>query len=390
MIQGMPKDRPKYLHKETTRHGLVVWYVRVDRGPRIRIKEPYGTKAFMAAYDAAVAGAPAPAPGKAHKGTLRWLVDEWKLSSDWHQTKPATKRQRENILLNVLETAGSEQVSHITAAAVEKGRERRMKTPAAANNYLKTLRALFRWAKSVKHVSVNPTLEVEFLKNKTNGFPPWTGDDVKRFCTRWPAGTREFIALSVLLFTGLRRGDAVRVGRPHVRNDAITIRLEKTGQEVTIPILLPLVAALEVGPVGELTFIATKAGRPMVKESFGTWFGEACRAAGIEKSAHGLRKLSARLVAEGGASEEVLMAWFGWTSIGMSQVYTRAANKTRLARQAGGMLIQGALGDISIPAPALGIPAPKKNTGDNNGLQPPFRGMVGDETVPAPSKIKKV
>lgn len=373
----MPKTRLPHLHREVTRHSTVVWYVRVGHGPRTRLKQPYGTKAFRAEYDAAIAGAPAPVPGKAHKGTLRWLVDQWKLSSDWDQTMPATKRQRENILLRVLETAGEEPLHHITTEAIEDGRERRMKTPAAANNYLKTMRALFKWAKAAKHIKRDPALEITFLKNETDGFPPWTGDDVKRYCDRWPEGSHERMALMVLLFTGLRRGDAVRVGRQHVRNNEITIRLEKTGNDVTIPILAPLARALAIGPVGDLTFICTMGGLPRVKEGFGTWFREACRAASVVKSAHGLRKLSARLVAEGGASEETMMAWFGWTSIGMSQVYTRAANKAKLARKAGGMLIEGALGDKSIPAPSLGIPAPENSDSENKEIVVPFSSMVG-------------
>lgn len=377
MIAAMPKDRPKYLHREVTRHETVTWYVRVGHGPRVRIKEPYGTKAFSAAYDAAIRGAPPPKPGHAPKGTLRWLVDLWKLSSDWHQTMPATKRQRENILLRILETGGEEPLRNITAQAIESGRERRMLTPSAANNYLKTMRALFKWAKGAKHVSVDPTLEVTSLKVETDGFPPWSGDDVQRYCMRWPDGSHERMALMVLLFTGLRRGDAVRVGRQHLRNGEITIRLEKTGNEITIPFLPPLAAAISRGPVGDMTFICTKGGRPRVKEGFGTWFREACRAAGVTKSAHGIRKLSARLVAEGGASEETLMAWFGWKSIGMSQVYTRAANKAKLARKAGGMLIDGARGDLSIPAPALGIPAPGNSDNENNGIVMPISIMVG-------------
>lgn len=384
-MEDMPKPRPPHLHKEKTRHGTTVWYVRIDHGPRIRIKEPYGTKAFYKAYDAAIRGLPAPPPGKAVSGSLRWLVDQWKLSPDWFQTKVATKKQRENILLHVLQTAGNEDLMHITAAAVEEGRDRRMTTPAAANNYLKTMRALFRWAKAKKHVSVDPTTEVGFLTNDTVGFPPWTGDDVKRYCERWPDGSRERLALLILLYTGLRRGDVVRLGPDHVNAGAITICLEKTAQDVTIPILPPLAQALTVGPVGSRTFIALPNGKARSKENFGNWFREACRAAGVKKSAHGIRKLSARLVAEGGASEEIMMAWFGWTTIGMSQVYTRAANKAKLARKAGNMLLEGALGDGAIPAPVLGIPALEKFDGENNELSSSAGRLVGDERLELPT-----
>jgi hypothetical protein len=41
-------------------------------------------------------------------------------------------------------------------------------------------------------------------------------------------------------------------------------------------------------------------------------FSEAAREAGVQKSAHGLRKLSATIWAERGATEHELMAMFGW------------------------------------------------------------------------------
>ncbi|MGB6795116.1 MAG: integrase, partial [Xanthobacteraceae bacterium] len=34
----MPRPRPPHLHREVTRHGRVVWFVRIDKGPRIRIR----------------------------------------------------------------------------------------------------------------------------------------------------------------------------------------------------------------------------------------------------------------------------------------------------------------------------------------------------------------
>jgi integrase len=91
----------------------------------------------------------------------------------------------------------------------------------------------------------------------------------------------------------LRLGDAVRLGRPRVKNGIATIRTEKTGQVVVIPILPPLQASIEAGPIGELTFIASKNRRPMTKESFGNRFREACKEAPVPGSAHGLRKAGA-------------------------------------------------------------------------------------------------
>ena len=69
MILDMPRTRPPHLHRETTRHGRAVWYVRVDKGPRIRIRALYGTPEFKEEYDAAVEGRPINKQGPAN-GTL--------------------------------------------------------------------------------------------------------------------------------------------------------------------------------------------------------------------------------------------------------------------------------------------------------------------------------
>jgi integrase len=71
----------------------------------------------------------------------------------------------------------------------------------------------------------------------------------------------------------------------------------------------------------------------MTKDSFGNVFSLACRAAGIRKSAHGLRKLAATRAAEAGANIWQLNAMFGWTGTKMASYYTQAADRKRLGRE---------------------------------------------------------
>jgi len=54
----------------------------------------------------------------------------------------------------------------------------------------------------------------------------------------------------------------------------------------------------------------------------------------MDKSAHGLRKAAATRAAENGATAHELMAIFGWVDIKEAELYTRAANRRRLAAQA--------------------------------------------------------
>ena len=166
---------------------------------------------------------------------------------------------------------------------------------STGRNFLDAMRGLFRWAVKARLVKADPTVGVDNPpRPKTEGFAPWTEEDIAAYEARWPIGTRQRVWLDVLIYTGLRRGDAVRLGRQHVRNGVATMKTEKTDTEVTLPILPVLSKTLEAGPCGDLTFIAGENGRPLAKESFGNLFRKACRAAGLHgRSAHGLRKAAA-------------------------------------------------------------------------------------------------
>ena len=154
---------------------------------------------------------------------------------------------------------------------------------------------------------------------------------------RWPLDTKERVWLDVLLYTGLRRGDAVVIGRQHVRGGIATLRTEKSQGQITVslPIIPVLQRTLDAGPIGELAFICGAKGKPLTKESFGKLFKKACKEAGLLKhSAHGCRKIAATRAAENGATVAQLEAIFGWKGGRMAALYTEAANRKRLALDA--------------------------------------------------------
>jgi integrase len=341
----MPPTRMPHLHREVTRHGKVVWYARAggsSRGPRVKLHAEYGTPEFWAEYQAALASSPRK-PAAPHEGTLAWLVERYRETTAWSYLSAATRRQRENIFVHVLHTAGNQPFAKITTATIMAARDRRANTPAQARNFLDAMRGLFRWAVKARLVKTDPTIGVDNPpRPKTEGFAPWTEEDIAAYEAHWPIGTRQRVWLDVLVYTGLRRGDAVRFGRPHVRNGVATIKTEKTGTEVTLPILPVLSRTLEASPCGDLTFIAGENGHPLTKESFGNLFRKACRSAGLQRrSAHGLRKAAATRAANEGATVAELEAIFGWSGGTMAAVYTRAADRRRLSQGAMHKLANG-------------------------------------------------
>jgi len=364
----MPRPRPPHLHREETRHGGVVWYVRKKHGPRLRIRTAFGTNEFWAEYRAALEGAPGgPARAWTRPQTLAWGLERYRGSSPWAALKPATRRQRENIYRHVVASAGGWPLSKVDTQAIREGRDRRAAKPHSANNFLKAMRGFFGWAADPEAgnlVASNPTAGVKLLKGQNkDGFHTWTDDEITRFEVRWPIGTRERLALDLLLYTGLSRGDVVRLGRQHVSHGVITFRMEKgRGDGVVYPPVLPILAkTIAASRTGDLTFLVTERGTPMVKESFGNWFGDACRAAGCPGSAHGLRKAGATRLADNGATIHQLMALYGWKTEKMALVYTRKADRKRLSQSAGELL-----------APPPVRPAPP---------------AVFDATLPAPSEV---
>jgi integrase len=339
----MPKKLP-HLQREVTRHGKVIWYVRVQRGPRIRVDGEFGTPEFHAAYrDALANGAPAKIKTVvAERGSYAAFIKEYMASPSWAALAKETRKQFSYQLARVADTAGDIPFRSATKAKIVEGRDRRRHKPTDANKFVKAMRKLFAFAVARDYMTANPADGIELipLPNKRIGFHTWSEDEIERYEARWPVGSRERLALDLLLFTGLRRSDAVRLGRQHIKDGIATIRTEKTGEPVVIPVLPPLAASINASPTGDLAFIATSRGKPFSKESFGVWFKRACMAAGVPGSAHGLRKAGAVRAAEAGATEAQLNALFGWREGSReSSTYTRKARRTVLAKDAAKLLI---------------------------------------------------
>jgi hypothetical protein len=132
---AMPRPRPLHLHRETSRHGRTVWYVRIGKGPRIRLRAEFGSPEFEAEYHSAIGGNTPPAKAEPSAGTLGWLIARSRETSAWLKLAAATRRQRENIFRHVIAAAGTEPLSRITRETIVAGRERRSHTPYQARHF---------------------------------------------------------------------------------------------------------------------------------------------------------------------------------------------------------------------------------------------------------------
>jgi hypothetical protein len=185
----------------------------------------------------------------------------------------------------------------------------------------------------------NPARDVKSFRYESEGFHTWSADEVVQFEARHVVGTKPRLAFALMYYLGVRKSDAVLLGRQHMRNGEFKFIPKKTRHQKMDPIQLPvpaeLAAIIEAGPCGDLTFLVTEYGQPFTSNGFGNWFRDQCHAAGLPQcSAHGLRKARATILAERGATDRQLMAVFGWSSEQQATKYTAAANRKKLARMA--------------------------------------------------------
>jgi integrase len=283
------------------------------------------------------------------------FVDE---CSDFKRLDPQTQHVRRLILESTFDepiAPGSAKffrdmpLNRMGADAVEVLRDRKIDLPGAANNRLKAIRQVFKFGMRKKHsdgkpyVLNNPARDVEKFRYGSTGFHSWSPEEVRQFEHRHPVGTKARLALALLLFTGQRRGDVIRFGRQHVRNGKVMFTQRKGRHRkpklLTLPILPVLQRIIDASPCGQLTFLVNDLNRPFSDAGFGNKFRDWCNQAGLRHcSAHGLRKAGATVAANNGATSRQLMAIFGWDSIKMAELYTRAADQERLAESAMHML----------------------------------------------------
>jgi integrase len=181
----------------------------------------------------------------------------------------------------------------------------------------------------------DPTREVRAIRIKTEGHHSWTDEEIAQFEGCHPIGSRARLALALLLYTGQRRGDVIRMGAQHIRDGAIHVKQEKTGAELIIPVHPTLATIIAAAPRDHLTFVTTRLGGPFQGSAFSRWFREKCDEAGLPHcSAHGLRKAAARRLAEAGCTAHEIGAITGHASLTELVRYTRAADQRRLAQAA--------------------------------------------------------
>ena len=348
----------RYLSDEPDHRGNPRLYVR-RYGRRIRLRVSRHSPDFLKAYQNALAtldelAAPTTAPKESRKtavrGSLGWLAAVYFGSDEFLALPPKSQSTRRGVVEECLREPvkdGSKDLmancplSYFTPAKVKRLRDlkRAKGLPGAANNRRKHISAMFGWAVEEGHVTANPARDVRRVRYATDGYHTWTVSEVMQFAKRHPIGTKPHLAMCLLLFTGTRTSDMIRLGPQHVAGTILGFVPRKTRYvraDISYkPILPALAQALAAGPIGQLAFLETQYGCRFTDKGIGNAMRHWCDQAGLPHcTAHGLRKAGATIAAELGATTPQLMAVFDWATPGQAEPYIRAANRKRMANDA--------------------------------------------------------
>ena len=336
MGQRMMRRPPKFVHGFIDRHGKARFYFRRPGFKRVPLPGLPWSPEFMQAYENAAAGQPVPIGSSQVKpGTMLALALNYFASPAFRTLRRSTQRAYRGTIDRLCRDHGDKRAANLRREHVVKLMAARAGQPAAANALRMVLRVMMKHAVDIGLRADDPTREVRAIRVKTGGFHSWTDAEIAQFEQRHLIGSRARLAFALLLYSGQRRGDVIRMGAQHIRNGVLYVRQEKTGAELAIPVHPQLATIIASTPSGHLTFVTTRAGRPFEASSFSRWFRNECDTAGLPHcSAHGLRKAAARRLAEAGCTAHEIGAITGHASLSELVRYTRAADQRRLAEAA--------------------------------------------------------
>jgi integrase len=317
------------------RTGAVFRYFRRPGFKRARLPGLPGSAEFNRAYEAALAAQPAEVgAGRAKPGTVSSAIAAYYASLEWRSLAAGTQGMRRAILERFRAEHGDKPIAPLPHQFIVLALAR-MK-PHAARNWLKALRGLMQFAVTREMCAADPTQGVKLPRVKSDGHHTWTEAEVERFEATHAIGTKARLALALLVYTGQRRGDVVRMGRQHLRDGVMRLRQDKTGAMLEIPVHGQLQAIIDATPSEHFTFLVTRSGRPYAGNDFSEQFRKWCNEAGLPAACvpHGLRKAACRRLAEAGCSANEIAAISGHASLKEVERYTKAADQARMARNA--------------------------------------------------------
>lgn len=347
-----------YVEKNKSRHGTVRYYLRIDGKRLCRLPDQIDSEEFALAYWKArreyepvpTAAKPASAGGLSptiKPNTFRWLCMEYMKTHAFLNLDKTTRDRRRNIMEAMwVEPMDKSELlladiplSVMSIRHIEALRDRKRDAPFAADERLKVLRQVFDTKRDGKLITANIARSVEPFRIHSDGHHTITPAEIAKFIDHHGPKSKAVLALSLMMFAGFRVSDLAAIGPQHRRGDSLKLRLFKNRNRTPVDIEIAIHPILEAvlsmhKPTG-MTYLQTEFGKAFSVKGLGNRISDWFRQAGLSHcTAHSVRKGLATDQAHNSATDNQLEAMFGWRDGKTSKIYTRNADRARLARQA--------------------------------------------------------
>jgi len=184
--------------------------------------------------EALAAGEPAPPVGlrQIRSGTINALAVSYFNSRDFRKLAPSSQSAYRGIIDRLCKQDGDKPVAGLQRWHIVNMMNLRSDQPEAANALLTMLRVLMKHGVDTGLRQDNPARDVQRARSKSDGHHSWTEEEIGQFEATHPIGSRARLAFALLLYTGQRRSDVVKMGRQHIRDGWLHVKQAKTGAKV--------------------------------------------------------------------------------------------------------------------------------------------------------------
>ncbi|ARC36625.1 integrase [Paracoccus yeei] len=321
------KELPRHVY---AKKGGAIYFQR--RGFKtVRFATKPGTPEFAAEYAAILRGR-APVP---EGRTLRALVISYQLSDRFTDLAPRTRADYLKVLEFVKSKLGHLPAERMQRKDVIRAQHSNKEAVRFANYIVQVLRVMFEHAIDQGWRNDNPAKGVRLLKSGRPPRLPWPAEMIAAFRQATSIGTRSRLIFELLLGTGQRIGDVLKMRWDDLESGGVNVRQSKTGAALWIPLTSSLREALGATSKVGLTICAQPNGRPTSYDGAHALLMAVRKDIGAEAyDMHALRHTATHELAAAGCSDETIQAVTGHSTVAMVAHYAGSARQRTRAKEA--------------------------------------------------------
>jgi integrase len=312
----------KGIHKVNKRlagGGVATYWYAWRGGPRIIA--PPGSAGFLVEYSEAQRTRPT-----TDTNTLRFLVDEFRDSSEFTGRSASTQRAYKAYLRKIEDEFGELPIAAISDPAVrgkfKTWRDGMAATPRTADYAWTTLARVLSVAKDRGRIPVNPCERGGRLYAPDRTERLWTDAHMAAFSKEASEPLR--VALTLALWTGQRQGDLLKLRWTDYDGKRIRLQQGKTGASVSIRVGGPLKVTLDGMKRRGKTILVNTDGKTWTSDGFRSSWAKACARAEIEGlTFHDLRGSAITRLAMAGATPQEIAGVTGHSIADVSAMLDR-------------------------------------------------------------------